>query len=52
MSNTIFVVVTDINETTGRSAGKSAKRTKLHDQLQAWREQDGADSMRPDPEFK
>ena len=35
MNKALFVVVTGINETTDRTADKSAKRTKLHAQLQA-----------------
>jgi arylsulfatase A-like enzyme len=48
----LYHLANDIGETNDLSASKPAKRTELHTKLKAWREQVGADSMQPNPEFE
>ena len=47
----LYNLANDIGETDELSAKEPAKVAELHAKLKAWREQVGADPMRPNPEF-
>ncbi len=48
----LYNLAADIGETNDLSAKETAKAGELHNQLKAWRQQVGADPMRPNPEFQ
>ena len=48
----LYNLAMDIGETTDLSEMESAKVAQLHAQLKAWRDQVGADPMKPNPEYE
>ncbi len=47
----LYNLAKDIGETNELAENEPAKVTQLHDKLQAWRKEVGADPMRPNPQF-
>ena len=47
----LYNLSSDIGETNDLSSKEAAKVARLHAKLETWREQVGADSMKPNPEF-
>lgn len=47
----LYNLASDIGETTDLSDGEPGRVAELHAKLKAWREQVGADAMRPNPEY-
>ena len=47
----LFNLAEDIGETTDRSHAEPARTAELHARLRTWRDEVGADPMRPNPEY-
>ena len=48
----LYNLASDLGEATDLSHKQPVKVAELHAKLQAWREQVGADPMRPNPEYE